>query len=321
MSHQAMRYAKNVVVAPNGKRITPSEKLVLTQIADDHNMEIGSAWPSIANLANRCCLSPRHTRRIITSLVRKQILRRIAYKRDKDGSQSSNEYVLLALAHLPLARNQSETRRKVQKISRSPMSIQQGQQRPAATDFCGSRSRSTTSGSRGHQRPSLEHLKESLGRILTNRSVEQIPPTPLARATMVEDIQHRITDQREPWFRNLELVRKAWKDVLEAMEGALQIQKPSQLTGQPDFTANMCAWETFVSAKVLVESIDECKAGDLILKLKGRKLDVSVESFEPVREMITGRLEKYYGRKVEIVWPADKQIAKTAGSAPRAPES
>jgi hypothetical protein len=77
----------------------------------------------------------------------------------------------------------------------------------------------------------------------------------------------------------------------------------------------MCAWETFVSARLLVESIDACNGGDLILKLKGRKAGVSAESFEPFREMITIGLEKFYGRKVGIVWPGGKESAGAAGPA------
>jgi len=310
MSHQASRYAKNLVTAPNGEKITASEKLVLTQLADDHRMEVGVAWPSVGSLAKRCCLSKRQVRRNLASLERKQVIRRIAYRRDHDGSQSSNEYVFPALSHLPLARNQLETRQKLQKVRRSPMAGRPSQWRLAVTAINASRPRTASSGSRGHQRPPIEHLRELLEKTRSKKLVEQIPPTPLGDARTAESTQHPLANQLEPWFRDLNLVRTAWKDALRAFEGALPAQKPSHLRERPGCTSNVDAWQAFVSANFVVESIDQCKAGNLILKLKGRKPDVSHESFEPFREMITIRLEKFYGRKIGLVWPGHKEVTE-----------
>lgn len=85
--------------APTGEKIAVSEKGVLRELADDHREEIGVAWPSLGNLARRCCLSERQTRRVIARLERKGLLRRIPNKRDTHGGQTSNEYVFLAGNH------------------------------------------------------------------------------------------------------------------------------------------------------------------------------------------------------------------------------
>jgi hypothetical protein len=308
MSYQAIRYVKKLVAAPNGEKITPSEKLVLAFLADVHNMEVGAAWPSVGTLAEECCTSPRQIRRHLASAERKEVILRVACRRDCDGSQTSNEYVFLALSCSQPPRNQVEARRKWQSTPRSHMTGRTGQQHPAAPAISASRPRSKTSSSRGQERPPLEHLEEILGKVLSKKLIEQIPPTPLAGARTVEKIQHPLTEQRESPLKNLKLARKAWKDVLEAIEGALQTQQPSQLMGRPDCTANISVWQTFTSAKLVVDCIDESRAGDLIIKLKGGKLDVSAESFEPFQQMITIGLEKFYGRKIQFVWPGYKAV-------------
>lgn len=130
MSHAATNYVKHLVRAPNGEKITASEKAVLGQLADDHREELGVAWPSLRNLAKRCCLSERQTRRIIAGLERKGVLRRIPNKRDKDGGQTSNEYAFEALGLPPTDAKLVATRCKLQKVPRLPMSARQSQKRP-----------------------------------------------------------------------------------------------------------------------------------------------------------------------------------------------
>lgn len=68
MSHAASRYVKHLVKAPDGSRITPTEKAVLSQLADDHNEVLGVAWPSMKDLARRSCLSDRRCRKVIARL-------------------------------------------------------------------------------------------------------------------------------------------------------------------------------------------------------------------------------------------------------------
>ena len=92
VSHAAVAYVKNLSTASDGSKITAIEKAVLLQLADDHNEELGVAWPSLRHLARRCCLSERHTRKVISSLERKGVIRRIPCLRQSDGAQTSNNY-------------------------------------------------------------------------------------------------------------------------------------------------------------------------------------------------------------------------------------
>lgn len=285
VSHQATRYAKHLVMAPNGEKITASEKLVLTQLADDHHMEIGAAWPSIRSLAIRCCLSPRHTRRILTSLVRKQVIRRMAYKRDRDNSQSSNEYIFLALAHFPSFRDQSALRNRVQKVSRSPMTVPQSRSRPADTAIAASRSRPTGSALRGHLRPAIEYLSEVLENSSTKRVSEQIPPSPLNAVAMSKEIQHLPSSNEQVlWFKDLRLARLAWKQALSSAEATTMSQK----TPFP------------IREGSAVESIDAGKAGDLMITLKVQEPNLTKEDFEQLQRLTVPHLQNWFGVKVKL---------------------
>jgi len=189
VSHAATNYVKHLVRAPNGEKITASEKAVLGQLADDHREELGVAWPSLRNLAKRCCLSERQTRRIITRLECKGVLRRIPNKRDTDGGQTSNEYAFEALGLPPTDARLVAIRCKLQKVPRLPMSARQSQKRPAPAASSVTPPRVVGSGAPGRRRPPIEPLVE----LLRDSSVERlgdsslskpkaIPPTPtLAR--------------------------------------------------------------------------------------------------------------------------------------------
>src|SRR4051812_18047343 len=87
----AIDYVNKLVIAPNGSRITSTEKNVLKSLAQWYNADLGVAWPSMRELAQRCSISPRHCRRTITNLERKGVIARIYTRRRDHGSQTSNE--------------------------------------------------------------------------------------------------------------------------------------------------------------------------------------------------------------------------------------
>jgi hypothetical protein len=75
MSLNSITRAKAVVIAPNGERITRSEKLVLLNLADFANKDKGDlAWPSVPKLAELSLMSERQCRNIIRSLTRKRCI-------------------------------------------------------------------------------------------------------------------------------------------------------------------------------------------------------------------------------------------------------
>lgn len=75
MSWKASAYIKELVVCPNGERITRSEKLLALVLADYH--QVGEpTYPSIPSLAQDSLLEERQARRLLDSLERKGVLLR-----------------------------------------------------------------------------------------------------------------------------------------------------------------------------------------------------------------------------------------------------
>jgi hypothetical protein len=74
MSWKATAYVKELIVCPNGQRITAVEKLVLFVLADYHHTKQNIVWPSQETLAEEALCSERTVRRVISSLVEKGVL-------------------------------------------------------------------------------------------------------------------------------------------------------------------------------------------------------------------------------------------------------
>ena len=72
-SWEATRWAKKIIVCPNGELITRTEKLLLQIIADYHGENGCTA--SVATLAGDSLLSRRQAHRLLASLERKRVLR------------------------------------------------------------------------------------------------------------------------------------------------------------------------------------------------------------------------------------------------------
>jgi hypothetical protein len=74
MSWKATAYVKDLRQAPNGQRLTRSEKLVMFVLADCYNPDYHYAWPSIQSVASAALLCERHVRRILGLLETKGLL-------------------------------------------------------------------------------------------------------------------------------------------------------------------------------------------------------------------------------------------------------
>jgi Helix-turn-helix domain len=100
VSHAANFYVKKLKTGVKGEPLTVSERAVLWYLADGHNEENGgTAWPSLATLAEHCGgLSVRSIRRLVSSLETKGVLQRLVRTR-KNGSYQSSLYYFPALGY------------------------------------------------------------------------------------------------------------------------------------------------------------------------------------------------------------------------------
>lgn len=72
--------------------LRPTTKLVLMSLSDVAD-DLGECFPSIKYIAERCCISTRHTRREIQKLAELRLLE-VKKRLRKDGSHASNLYQL-----------------------------------------------------------------------------------------------------------------------------------------------------------------------------------------------------------------------------------
>ena len=75
------------------QQLSPTPKLILMALADAAN-DNGVCWPSVTTVATKCCVSIRTVRRVMQTLVDRELM--ISEQRyRKDGSCCSNRYRLL----------------------------------------------------------------------------------------------------------------------------------------------------------------------------------------------------------------------------------
>jgi DNA-binding transcriptional ArsR family regulator len=86
----ALGWAKNITRAPDGTKITATEKLVLWSLANHYNPGYGYAFPRQSTLAEVCCLSRSSVSRALASLVKHGLIEQ--EHRFKDGQQINSRY-------------------------------------------------------------------------------------------------------------------------------------------------------------------------------------------------------------------------------------
>ena len=76
MSWQATVYVSGLITCPNGETITRSEKFLALLLANRHNPDHDTAWPSIARLAKEALMNDRTIQRLLKSLEYKGVISR-----------------------------------------------------------------------------------------------------------------------------------------------------------------------------------------------------------------------------------------------------
>lgn len=292
MSHVAIGYAKELTKAPDGSKITATEKAVLMMLADWHNEEVGTAWPSMKLLAKSCCISDRHCRRMIERLERKRVIRRNATRRTEDGGQSSNEYVFLALEKPVIDSRLVEKRRKLQHTPRIPMSGKPGHKHPTPPDTYVREGRTKSTGGRGHGNPPIEPVVESLGDSSSNKLSE--PNTPISPSQASGELVPDLPCSAPPHV-SLQLVRIGLGAAIEAVHGALIRLTTPAFEKRDGFRNGAVEWQEFRFGDLALESYEVDRVHGLVL---------TVSSPEPTLTALG--LVKYKAR-----W--DKALLKALG--------
>lgn len=152
LSHRANIYVKHLRIAPNGEKVTPSEKAVLGQVADDHREEVGAAWSSMGSIAERACMSARNCRRIMRELERKGVIETTPNLQERNGAQTSNECRFCEIDPPFNMKNVTITakRMELQKVRRLRMPVQERLYPPDNVVRGG---RTTSSGAAGQRKP------------------------------------------------------------------------------------------------------------------------------------------------------------------------
>src|SRR5437773_9055000 len=91
MSWQASAHVRAMLIAPDGKRLSRTEKLLLFVLADFHNVEKGFAFPSLRSIARDALLSKRQAQRVIRCLESKGVIE-IESRTRENGSITSSRY-------------------------------------------------------------------------------------------------------------------------------------------------------------------------------------------------------------------------------------
>lgn len=285
----AIDYARNLVVAPDGSRITSTEKNVLLLLALAFNSDLGIAWPSLKTLAREACICERHCRRTIGSLEQKNVIRRDYMRREGlGGGQTSNEYFFPALGSPPQTSEAKIRRQEIQKIPRTPMAGRGGRRRLTATDTSVRPTRTFTTGEPGHECPPKESLNESLNDCWNDsvfKSLSESPVVDISAATVQQTkSQNTVSDSRKSVFAAVSLAQTAWKSSVQLAvlsRGAREIKK-------------------LRFRDVTVVSAHEDGAGVVHLTLRSpapEKTEIGIAQHEST---ISQALHAFYGRTVKL---------------------
>jgi hypothetical protein len=281
----AIEYVNELETAPNGSRITSTEKNVLKSLAQWYNPELGFAFPSMRKLAQRCSISERHCRRTVERLERKGVIRRV-YMRKRDlGSQTTNEYFFPALGVPAETVQAQQARLQLQKIPRTRMASGVGRRRPRQLVTSAPQARTDVSAVPGHQRPSIESLRETISDSLGEGEGGVFRTLAATRTDVqVSNSETVLPNKARTAFNDLSIARTAWASAL---------QKVREVNGAKEF-------RTYDFQDVRVSAVRASSGPSVILELRSQNPDRMLCGIENFRDTIARALRRHYGCEVKL---------------------
>jgi DNA-binding Lrp family transcriptional regulator len=281
----AIDYVNNLSAAPNGSRITSTEKNVLRALAQFFNATVWFAFPSMRKLAQRCSISVRHCRRTIRSLEGKGVIGRVYMGRDRDGSQASNEYFFIALGAPPENSQAQEARSKLQRIRRIRMTEAVGRKRPREVAEPAPRPRTSSTPSPRHQRPPIESLRESVMDLSHDTRGGIFSAISMQAEMQSEKPEKRIPNKSKNPLDDVNLARMAWNSAIEAIRSE---------HGAKEFRTH-----GFLDIRVAHSAIGA--SGAIVIELRSKQAENAISGIQKFEQTIAGALKRFYGLSVRIV--------------------
>ena len=295
LSIVAVKYAKALTIAPDGSSLKAAEKAVLLVLAEWHNSELGCAFPAMKNLAKCCCISERYCRQLIQGLEQKRLIRRKFYRRECDGSQTSNEYIFLGIEVAGDAAKTAEARRRFQRMARAPISGGERAGTPPPPERK-DRERGTKSASPpGTQVPPIDHLGEPLRDSALDLSIGPVPPTPQTALRTMDDAKPFPLERIRTALCDGTLARIAWEAVIKDLGNALLTLTPLALQNRPGFTNGHEDWRLFRFNEAAVESAELDARGGVVVTLSSPDPEATERGLEKYQRRIAFALNQFYG--------------------------
>ena len=280
----AIDYVNQLETAPDGSRITSTERNVLKSLAQWIHPALGFAWPSMKRLAKRCSISERHCRRTIERLERKGVIARV-HMRGDHGSQTSNEYFFPALGTPKDDFDTQQARLRLQRVPRTRMAPGVGRKRPRKVVTLVPQTRTNASEGPGHQRPPIESLKESVIDSLgeTEGGVFKASAAKQAEVQTV-NFEKAVPDKARVTLSNIEIGRMAWESALRAVR---------KLNGAKEF-------RTHSFLDVRVSEVRANSDRSVTIELRSPNPEKSICGLQKFQEIIARALRNFYGCRVRL---------------------
>jgi hypothetical protein len=269
-------------------------------LADSYNKEVGGAWPKMKTIADSCCMSDRYCRQLIQGLERKQVLRRVFYRREQDGSQTTNEYIFIALEKPIPAATLVEARRKFQRVPRIPISGESRTLIPSPLEGRGRGSRAKAATPPGTQVPPIDHLGKPVVDSALRALLGPFPHIPQNAAQTLNGAKPSPNQKTKNAFCDAGLARTAWDVVIQDLRKGLLVVSPSTLEKRPGFTNGSKDWRSFRFNEVVAESAGLDGRGGVVLNLSSPNSKATARGLEKYQKRIALSLSKFYGCKATL---------------------
>ncbi len=138
-----------------------------------------------------------------------------------------------------------KNRRKLQKVSRSPMSTHPRKSSQSPPSNTGRPSRSVMSISPSHQRLPIESLADILAISSSSKLKELCTPTPQSKTRGVHGTDDSTGEKSVDAFWNQRAVQHVWTGVMRDLHAGLLSPAPSSLEKRSGFVNGAEDWQTF----------------------------------------------------------------------------